>query len=382
MEALLCQPVLWKGRRAYCLSNGIVELTVLLGGGHIASFGFCRSSINVIWEAPWITIEPETFVEARDAPLYGTEAVGKLLCGYTGHLLALGYFGMPTQSEIARGLSLHGEAAASPWKVIAYECTEHSSSLTLEVDVPSYGLAFRRTFLIQAQASTVRIRETVRNVTHRKTDFQWVQHATFGEPLFSKGEASLVVPGTRAVTWPLGYEGSPLIAKDEEFRWPHAPRTKGESLDLTVPFAHPGTGFVASVLLDGPRNESFIAVQNRKLGLAAGYVFDRRQFPWVALWEENEAREDPPWCGKTKVRGVEFGTSPMPLGLEYAKQNPVLFGVPTLSRILAGEELSTTYQLFVSRIPPEWGELVNVHQDGSVLKLKSTAGREISVSSS
>ena len=54
----------WKGRSALHLGNDRVEMTVLTGGGHIASFSFTPASghatDNVIWESPWTTADPLT----------------------------------------------------------------------------------------------------------------------------------------------------------------------------------------------------------------------------------------------------------------------------------------------------------------------------------
>ena len=57
-----CESIQWKGRDAIRLANGIVELISLTGGGHLAAFRFLdgddRSSQNVLWEAPWTTLDP------------------------------------------------------------------------------------------------------------------------------------------------------------------------------------------------------------------------------------------------------------------------------------------------------------------------------------
>jgi hypothetical protein len=53
------QSVRWKGREATGLSNGVVELVALTGGGHLASFRFLegtgRAAHNTIWEPTWPT---------------------------------------------------------------------------------------------------------------------------------------------------------------------------------------------------------------------------------------------------------------------------------------------------------------------------------------
>jgi hypothetical protein len=106
-----------KKRRAYRLSNGRVEITALVGGGHIADFRLCGSPINALWESAFPTIEPQNFSSREHAPLYGDGPAGRFLSGYTGHALALGYFGMPSFAEAEQGLALHGEAASTEWNV-------------------------------------------------------------------------------------------------------------------------------------------------------------------------------------------------------------------------------------------------------------------------
>jgi len=112
MSRCVADAVQWKKRRAYRLSNGRVEVAALLGGGHIADFRLCGAPMNVLWECPWPTIEPQNFSSREHAALYGDGAAGRFLSGYTGHALALGYFGMPSPAETTQGLALHGEAAS------------------------------------------------------------------------------------------------------------------------------------------------------------------------------------------------------------------------------------------------------------------------------
>src|ERR1700746_3017858 len=92
-------PTSWKGRQGYRLCNGLIKLTVLLGGGHIADFRFCGSPRNVLFESPWTTIEPSAYAPGLHSGKYGKSPVGKFLSGFTGHALVLGYFGMPSPEE-------------------------------------------------------------------------------------------------------------------------------------------------------------------------------------------------------------------------------------------------------------------------------------------
>jgi hypothetical protein len=360
-------PVLWNDRRAYRLSNANVELTALVGGGHIADFRLCGSPVNVLWEAPWPTIEPQTFSSSKHAALYGDGPIGRFLCGYTGHALALGYFGLPSSEEVERGMSLHGEAANSEWKVVSAVADDDSATLVMEVTLPVCRLHCRREMSLPREAFAASITETVTNLSDAAVEFQWVQHAAFGEPFFASGEATLFVSGSRGVIWPAGYEGHEILADDREYRWPYAQSIDGEPINLSQPFVRDGTGFVAALLLDSDHENAFVAVHNRRHQLVAGYCFDRMLFPWIALWEENRARAYAPWNKRTRVRGVEFGTSPMPLGLAHAREMRRLFDTPVLCSIPASRSLQARYDLFLHPVPPQWSQIKDVRQTGHTL---------------
>src|SRR6202021_3043875 len=97
-----------------------------------------------------------------------------------------------------------------------------------------------------------------------------------------------------------------------------------------------------------------IAVPNWEPGLVAGYIFRRADFPWAAIWEENCARAGAPWHGTAQARGLEFGNTPLPLGLQHAIQAGSLFSTPTVGRAPPRGHAPAAYAIFVPQIPPEW----------------------------
>ena len=89
-----------------------------------------------------------------------------------------------------------------------------------------------------------------------------------------------------------------MLASGRNFHWPFAPAQTGGSIDLTRPFARQGLGFIVSVLLNPRRQVQYIAALNEPHRLLMGYCFRRSDFPWVAIWEENQARAAAPWNGQ------------------------------------------------------------------------------------
>ena len=352
-----CRRTQWRGRPGHSLANDRLALCFLLGGGHLASLS-CRTgrarAVNLLWEANWRTIDPQKYSPRTHGRKFGPPPAGQFLSGFTGHALCLGYFGAPSNEETKLGLPLHGEAASSRWTANTKRASRDSVTLKLRVTSPDEGLKLERDISMHSGEAVAHVSETLTNQRRCDSYFQWVQHVTFGPPLLSAGESVCLVPGSRSKTWPLGYEGKCALKDDSEFLWPSAPGNDGTPHDLSQPFAREGRGFVAPTLLDQNSETGYVAVLNWRLGLIAGYIFRTSDFPWVAIWEENRARTGPPWNGKTQARGVEFGTSPMPLGLRDAIEAGPLFGVPTVRCLPARSQLKTSYAIFAAEAPPDW----------------------------
>ena len=380
----LCEasPIHWRQRRGYRLCNGVVELTVLLGGGHIADFRLCGSSCNVLFESPWNTIEPSQYSPELHSSNYGESPIGKFLSGFTGHALVIGYFGMPTPAEAARGLPLHGEAACTEWQVRSSTADLKGASLCFDAALPVYQLKVTRTFRVSSAACSVLIEEQLTNLGNADLDYQWVEHATFGEPFFALGDGQLFLSAKQGRTWPEGYEGKELLVSNSNFEWPWVQSVDGDVVDLSRAFLRGGTGFVAALLTDAQRSHAFAAVQNQRLNLVAGYLFDRHRFPWIALWEENCARQYAPWNGKTRARGIEFGTSPMPVGLVAARQMKTLLDTPVFATLPAGDTVTTSYQLFTTDVPADWSGIAGLDGKENALLMLDARGRSLTIPAS
>jgi hypothetical protein len=313
----ICEKVRWKGRDAVRLANGMVEMISLTCGGHLSVFRFLnhngRPSQNVLWEAPWTTCDPERVWSDERSQLYGSPETGRFLAGFTGHALCLDYFGEPTAEKAAAGLSIHGEAAIARWKVIGSSLTE-KVQCKWRVALPISQLSFEREVQLSNGQSVAYIEETVTNKREIAHQFDCVQHVTFGPPFLSEGMSTVTASACSGVTSPLGYEGKSLLPNNHHFSWPYAQRAANKGpADLRLPFTEKGQGFLAGMKLDPGKSVEYISVINWESRLGVAYCFRRCDFPWIAVWEENCARQVPPWNGSTQARGMEFGTRPLPL---------------------------------------------------------------------
>lgn len=386
-DKLYCTATSWQGRRAFCLGNELVHLTTLTGGGHIAEFRFADGTgfpaLNPLWVPPWPTIEPYKYREAVHAPRYGTLTEGKLLSGIVGHNICLDYFGSPSPEEARHGLSQHGEAPSAKWHKTRLRLNARAVTLALGIRLPVAGLTFTREVSLRRDESVVYFQETVQNDRRADHFFHWTQHVSLGPPFLSKRDSFVALPGTKGITFPHGYdEGRALLRSASVFRWPKAPARSGGAIDLTRPFARRGWGFVASVLLDSRREMSYIAGVNLRERLLIGYCFNRREFPWVAVWEENCAIKAPPWSRRTQARGLEFSTNPIPLPRREAFALGNLFNTPTLSYVPARGSRTVNYLAFLVQLPPGFKKVRDIQPADSEIRLFDPRGKSVAVSAS
>jgi len=369
---IACRAVVWRGRPGWLLANDRISLCWLRGGGHLASLSLGTGpapNVNLLWEPSWQTIEPELYSKQTHGRRFGFPPVGKYLSGYAGHSLCLDYFGAPSEEESLLGLPLHGEVASKRWTLVTKRAQHGLARLRVRSAAPSAGLAVQRDITLRENESVAYVTETITNKTTRDRYFQWAQHTTFGPPFLQAGESVCLMPGTRSKTWPLGYEGKEALENDREFTWPNAPAKIGGFLDISQPFSTKGRGFIATTLLAEDRDSqlAYVVVLNWRLALLAGYCFRRADFPWVANWEENCARTDAPWDGKTQARGLEFATSPMPLGLRAAILGGPLFGVPAVRCLPAKGLQRASYAMFATEAPHTWRTISGIGVRGNTL---------------
>lgn len=348
----------WKNRDAVRLSNGVMEAVLLCGGGHIAELrltGSAGATMNCLWAAPWPTADPRDPDFKTLAEKYGAAPAGEFLAAYTGHALCLDIFGPPSEEDAARGIPLHGEAAARMWTIDTTGC-----GCVARVVLPVAQLEFERRVSLAEKTAVLFVEERVSNRGPATREIHWVQHLSLGQLLLEPGSSAIDASLDRGRTWPLGYEGHAALRDDTGFDWPHAPTMDGGALDLRIPFARPGYGFVAATRVDAAREFAFIAALNWRLGVALVYCFRRENFSWVAIWEENCVRTGAPWNGSTQVRGMEFGTTPMPLGRDAIRAMGNLFDTPGSRMIPPGGTLHARYLAAIVSVPSGWREITDV----------------------
>ena len=367
----------WKGRSALHLGNDRVEMTMLTGGGHIASFSFTPNSghqtENVIWESPWLSADPLTPEHDELSAQYGGRPTGNFLASYTGHSLCLDCFGPPSDLEASLGVTLHGEAAVAAW--ICENDSAHGG-LIVRAELPITGLQVQRKIQIAAGESVVRVEEQVRNLRDTAREIQWQQHAVLGDPLVNAGSSSIAASVGHGRTWPLGYDGPCLVPPDTPFDWPYIDTQAHGRRDLRRPFMPPNGGYIVAVQHIPGREIGFVSALNGELGLVFGYCFRSEDFPWLAVWHENRARDHAPWNGKTRAYGLEFGTTPWPVGKEEMARRRSSFEGLIDRTVPPHSKLNASWLMFLAEVPKTWREIQDVTVGEDRITLREAGGEQ------
>src|SRR6185436_9249542 len=131
------------------------------------------------------------------------------------------------------------------------------------------------------------------------------------------------------------------------FDWPLAPRAGGGVADLRQFTGAARSNAYTTHLMDTSVDDAFFLAFSPRLRVAFGYVWSRRDFPWLGIWEENHSRTHAPWSGTTLARGMEFGVSPMPESRREMIDRGRLFEVPTYRWIPAKGRVEVEYWALV-----------------------------------
>ncbi len=325
------QPVTFHGRQAWSLENDLLRVTVLRGGGHIAEL--VRKSpqeVNPLWIPTWPSIEPSTYTRDKHGKVYGTDSEAATLSGIMGHNVAFAYWGAPSPAEFKAGLSYHGEVSTLAW----YAVTSRPGEFTYRADLAQSHTSLTRTLRLRPGQPVLYFEETAENQTPFDRPFGWVEHVTFGPPFVDAKSSAFDASATRGES------------RDREFTWPMA----GDR-DLRRFSQDERSEDMAYLLLDPGREVEFVSAVNTQYRLLTAYIFKRRDFPWLSLWEQNRTRMQPPWNGAAQTRGMEFGNTRVS-GTERAyMRRPSIWETPAFGLLDALGKQTARYLAVVVPVP-------------------------------
>jgi hypothetical protein len=328
--------VLFNNRKACQIENDQVRVTVLAEGGHIAELLNKATGVNPLWIPPWPSIEPSTW-DAAKYPEYGNDGESKLLSGIGGQNLCLDIFGGPSPEEALAGVPVHGEGS-----VVPYSLTAEGDRITQQATFPLAQIEFQR--LLELNGASVRVTETVKSLAAFDRPIGWTQHVTLGPPFLERGLTRFQLNATKSKVIESDFTAGKGYQKTgAEFKWPFVPHKNGGTVDLRVYPDYKMSGGYTAHLMNPEDTVSYFEGWNPTSKTWLRYEWNRADFPWCGIWEENCARTHAPWNGKTITRGMEFGVSPMPESRKQMIERGSLFGVPGYRWLGARETLRASY---------------------------------------
>lgn len=241
-------------------------------------------------------------------------------------------------------MPVHGEAPTAPYNV-----SGGSDWLVLEATLPKAQLRFKRRISIGSDATVVRISEELENLSFIDRPTAWTQHVTIGPPFLERGQTEFGIPATRSKVIDSDFNGGKgQQVPGAEFDWPFCPLKGGRVSDLRRFSSDEASGGFTSHLLDARREQAHFLAWSPASKVLFGYVWKRADFPWMARWEENHLRSDPPWNGQALTCGMEFGVSPIVESRRQMVTRGVLFGEPTCRWVPARTTLQMDYCAFIT----------------------------------
>jgi hypothetical protein len=325
----------YRDRRAACIENRALRVTVLREGGHIAEIFDKAASVNALWTPHWASIEPSAY-DRHAHGQFGSGSDARLLAGIMGHNLCLDIFGGPSDEEAAAGVSAHGDGSVVPYDVDISE-----GALVTRAHLPTAQLMLDRR--IELRERSVSIRETVENLAAFDRPIAWTQHVTLGRPFLQKGITEFRVSATRSKVFEGQFGADDYLQAGVEFQWPFAPATGGGHADLRQFTDAPASSAYTAHLMDPARDTAFFVAFSPATKLAFGCAWKRVDFPWLGIWEENFSRTHEPWNGRGLTRGMEFGVSPFPESRRRMVERGPMFETPTFRWLPARTRIEVEY---------------------------------------
>ena len=351
---------MFENRDAWRIENDRLRVTILEGAGHLAEIVLksdSGESLNPWWIPPWPSIDPWTYDAAKHSDVYGTDSEAALLAGIMGHNLCFDYWGAPSRTEFEAGMAYHGEVSI----VRAKKISQDDSSLTHRLDLPRSGTEITRTMRLAEGQPILYVEETAKNKLSLDRAFGWVQHATFGPPFLDPEHTFFDSSATK------GDRGD---AKDYEplADWPVGSADDREN-DYRRFAPQPPSQKMAYFLLDPERELEFISAVNTEHRLLIAYVFLRKDYPWMMVWEENRKIQLPPWNGKAMTRGMEFGNTRIPGTARAYFEKPEMYGTRTFGWLDAQAELTARYLVVMASVPEGFAGVSDIRLVGSDIEI-------------
>lgn len=334
------------GRACWTVDTPELRVSILQSGGHVAEIVLKGAGeVSPLWIPSTPTIDAEAYDPARHEQRYGGGPAARLLAGLMGHNVCFPFWGNPSEAEYKAGMTFHGETGVARWRLDS----GRDDTLAVSADLPQSQTRFSRKARVAGRI--VYFEETAENLSAWDRPVGWCEHVTLGPPFLEKGVTVFDASLTRGRA-----NGD---APGAEFTWPAG--MAETRIDLRKVRDIPRSGFVNNFLVDPSREAGFFTAFHPRLKLLFGYIFSRRDFPWLNIWEANSPG--------MLARGMEFSDTPTHGTLRALVKTPELFGVPAYEWLEGKGRIVKKFAAFSVRTPENFRGVAEVRFAGAGLEV-------------
>lgn len=299
-----------RGNRAVKLENDRVAITLLPDkGADFYQWIHKSTGVDVLWKSPWGLRRPGAGIPSA------FQSSVTWIEWYPGGWQVLFPSGGGPCDYKGVELSFHGEASSIFWDVADIGSTKQNAWVRLTTRLARSPFTLTRDVVLEKDADSFLITETVRNDGGEPMDYVWGHHPAYGAPFLSEhcridtNARTLLADDTYdppECPWELG----------KTYDWPVVDRN-GRTTDLSVV---PGVGTPRGsmgYLQDFP-DVAWYGITNTQLGFGAGLAWRTDDFPYAWFWQEMHASPGFPWYKGVYVMAIEPSTTNVGQGLVAA----------------------------------------------------------------
>ena len=347
-----------QNREVWQIESPQLRVTITQVGGHVAELVFKgKNALNPLWVQSRPTIDPTEFVREKHEKLYGGGPASRLLSGLIGHNLCFPYWGDPSESEYQAGMTFHGETGIVRWQKVGERKEGSTQQLSIVADLPESRTRFTRTISLTAGESVVYFENRAENASALDRPVGWCEHVTVGPPFLKKGVTLFDASLTRGRN--IG------DSSGKSFEWPTGQAET--AIDLRKVRDIERSGYVNNFLVDPKGEFGYFTAVNPEQRLLVGYLFRRTEFPWLNVWESNQAAtNDQP---AMLARGLEFSNTPTHGSLKAMVAVPKLWEVPTYEWLNARASLEKRFCAFSAEVPEGFKGVQEIRVEDNALQI-------------
>ena len=310
-----------EGRKQVVLRGEIAQVCVDVAGGAIVDFHLIDQGLNPLtWNYP---------------------EKGDLSPRHMGHIICFDRLGRPSKKEADNGMPFHGEGGLVIWKVLSKPSKKNGViSTEMMCELPMARMTLKRTLNLYEKSSVLKVREVITNINQLGKVYNLVQHPTIAPPFLD--ESVVIDCNAYKGFWvgnPMPYPEEPVVY------WPKLV-FKGKLADMRRLVNDHEPGVVSFMFKDGVEY-GWVTACNINKGLMLGYIWQLSDYTWYRKWRQTRGK-------KPVARGLEFGTTPLPVPFKEILAKGKIFDRPVYEYLDSMESIVKTYTAFLSKIPADY----------------------------